>query len=1366
MTVEEELVAWELAMNINPSDGHIFGYTVGWSTGAQIGEPDKALTKDYLDSRVWSSPANYIAIVRHQEGVIDAFKVFKFKDGEPSLLTRFGLDNMNPGRQVVTEGGPIQESIADYAQNIDDDPIFAVGGDLAFNWIYSNNGNRITLTGGHLSEADSNDDNTRGIGNTIQGNVKAGIRTNDYYISDVTRAAGTYRKTVQGTDHGVYLNGGPAYGNYAIFVSTTGRQFPKTGTMLSHILPTILLAIMGEVEYKEISRVTDLYLGAATGLVSFLTTLFNGISLSHLLLLLKRDSSKGKNSTTILYINLGVCDLLQGLVSSFSAIALLNNRVLPACLLWLCPVSASCVEILPAMGLFITMYVLGIKCVVFYMPLRSKQLIRYKSTLVVVVGVWLYKLLYSLSRQVLYGSDYWSDLTVCVAGDYFQSYNFIFMGGLTVNLSILFTLLFTVALILKVRQRHADRQALMRAAMQAVKKTRVTVSKFPENFVAEVLNPLSSQAEPIILQCFTQTQPSTATINVAGRKKHKHRVRAHSVAYTTHPLANNPYNLPSICSSNSQRSTPSCSTNAIAQCGKASSWNNITASQSDPTIDLERCRRGVSVDSTTSVSSRLSSSIAEENKIDLMVQSVSSLETDGEVSGFSSTSSVNMAGINSDRLSVTSIDLDGLGRRGSMEDIRLTSSKYRSLKNYLQKKHSLVSIASIASKRPSRVSSTSIRPNRFSIISQKRHSLIGGVIEKFRVDSEISASPNYKRHSVTLVSFIDGQMSVSSVEADSNICRPSGLRPRTFSAGEMVRRSASVTSLNLTRKPLTKKQVRRITKIRAAEVHELKMVSNPSIVVQNVAEIEINPQQGEVTRVPEIVLAPTTPTNEESPTPHDFRIPTATPQKITLSVISPSVVEQLDSPETDVSATVFSAPSSQQYLHVGRLKSSGLAPEQSVSCTNLSSPEVPQVLRSPAREQARQQRLARRRASANNQPKLAPDPALLTRQKSDQTGLRSFENTLRQNSDSSAKSISITASRQTSCSDQSMGSGGIKREFAEEGEPQETTARSVPISQSVDVIALKYSTLMNAPTKPNRPFTLGLSRRTTIAVDTTNCMESPLRLSSNDLTYGTETERDIEAAQTFIQTHQQKDQPHIIPMWNKRPERSSTTMKHRRSSNSVNKGRKGTKSKFIQSPDGEGGFDPLLRRYERPAPYFIDSSHYPSLVRRTDPLAEHNEKARRKESRAEQNVRKDFVLLGLNLGGGFIKRNVNKSLQKKMQLRQQDSSGKSRRALKTSILVALNITIFYSLFFYVWLIQTVHRFTNLKMDSLIFDLNNKIHILGPLYIIFLPTLSSLLDPVIYFCNKSGVKLLSEQGSRRGHPTNQGVRQRRVGRVTY
>ena len=61
----------------------------GWNIGTQIGSPDEAFKKDYLDSKVWSSLAAYIAIARHQGGVVDAFKVFKFNKGGSSLLTRY-----------------------------------------------------------------------------------------------------------------------------------------------------------------------------------------------------------------------------------------------------------------------------------------------------------------------------------------------------------------------------------------------------------------------------------------------------------------------------------------------------------------------------------------------------------------------------------------------------------------------------------------------------------------------------------------------------------------------------------------------------------------------------------------------------------------------------------------------------------------------------------------------------------------------------------------------------------------------------------------------------------------------------------------------------------------------------------------------------------------------------------------------------------------------------------------------------------------------------------------------------------------------------------------------------------------------------
>ena len=66
-------------MNLNPADGHIMHYSEGWHNGTQIGTNATALSMDYLDHYVWKEPADYIAIVRHQHGVVDALKVFQFR---------------------------------------------------------------------------------------------------------------------------------------------------------------------------------------------------------------------------------------------------------------------------------------------------------------------------------------------------------------------------------------------------------------------------------------------------------------------------------------------------------------------------------------------------------------------------------------------------------------------------------------------------------------------------------------------------------------------------------------------------------------------------------------------------------------------------------------------------------------------------------------------------------------------------------------------------------------------------------------------------------------------------------------------------------------------------------------------------------------------------------------------------------------------------------------------------------------------------------------------------------------------------------------------------------------------------------------
>merc|ERR1719232_349269 len=177
-------------------------YTVGWAEDKFIGTYTDALSKDYLNRVVWGQPVSYIAIARHQGGEVDAVKVFRFKESGRSLLSRF----QEYEREVVTEGGPLQESISKLAQNMEDDPVFSVGGDLAFNWLYLNNGVRIVLTGGYLSPKDSNDENTHGLGNHIIFGVDTGARE----ISNIQDCAhpvcsnkGGRVLLMQGTDHGV-----------------------------------------------------------------------------------------------------------------------------------------------------------------------------------------------------------------------------------------------------------------------------------------------------------------------------------------------------------------------------------------------------------------------------------------------------------------------------------------------------------------------------------------------------------------------------------------------------------------------------------------------------------------------------------------------------------------------------------------------------------------------------------------------------------------------------------------------------------------------------------------------------------------------------------------------------------------------------------------------------------------------------------------------------------------------------------------------------------------------------------------------------------------------------------------------------------
>ena len=233
---------WNLGMNLNPSDGHVMGYETGWSDDSSIGTLKEALIKDYLNQTVWNTPANHMAIVRHHQGALDAVKVFTFKHWGLSLSHRF--KDTDPGRNVVSEGGPVQIYTTPGAHNLVDDPIFSVGGDLAFNWGYSRNGARLVLTGGHLSGADSDDENTHGFGNNFAVRPKM-IEDPEAYSSwaheisnnqdcpnpSCTQVTGV---KLQGTDHGAgsTLKGGPVYGNYALYVSDDVDSFPTDGLKL------------------------------------------------------------------------------------------------------------------------------------------------------------------------------------------------------------------------------------------------------------------------------------------------------------------------------------------------------------------------------------------------------------------------------------------------------------------------------------------------------------------------------------------------------------------------------------------------------------------------------------------------------------------------------------------------------------------------------------------------------------------------------------------------------------------------------------------------------------------------------------------------------------------------------------------------------------------------------------------------------------------------------------------------------------------------------------------------------------------------------------------------------------------------------
>jgi len=218
---------WKLAFNLNSADGHNFGYeAVAWEDENDVGTDDKAFLADYKSYDVTTEIANFIAIVRHQNGVCDIARVWEFKTQGKALRDYLKSDVTN--RLLATSDNYTYSSTSATFVFNDRDTIFGIDGGLTFNWVYGDNGVRIgnskTYCKDGLPAASTNDDSYHGLGNEFW------IKSNTgYYWFDVGEHQGCCFGNsckVQGSDHGTKFLNGKVYGQYAIYISDEAHAFP------------------------------------------------------------------------------------------------------------------------------------------------------------------------------------------------------------------------------------------------------------------------------------------------------------------------------------------------------------------------------------------------------------------------------------------------------------------------------------------------------------------------------------------------------------------------------------------------------------------------------------------------------------------------------------------------------------------------------------------------------------------------------------------------------------------------------------------------------------------------------------------------------------------------------------------------------------------------------------------------------------------------------------------------------------------------------------------------------------------------------------------------------------------------------------
>jgi len=243
---------WKLALNINPADGHNFGYGASaWDDEKDVGNNKTAFTADYKSYDVALETANFIAIVRHQDGVCEAARVWEFKAVGQTLH-----EYMNIGKtsRLVATYNSTFTYISYNMANQESDPIFGVDGALVFNWWHSDNGARIANSNTHckddLPSTSENSDKFFGLGNEIGSpNSQAGQGSTAWW-SDV----GTYEcsvshsKRAQGTDHGTSHVDRETFGQYAVYVSDHANIFQCEGRTLQTAIDLRYLSDFDRVE--------------------------------------------------------------------------------------------------------------------------------------------------------------------------------------------------------------------------------------------------------------------------------------------------------------------------------------------------------------------------------------------------------------------------------------------------------------------------------------------------------------------------------------------------------------------------------------------------------------------------------------------------------------------------------------------------------------------------------------------------------------------------------------------------------------------------------------------------------------------------------------------------------------------------------------------------------------------------------------------------------------------------------------------------------------------------------------------------------------------------------------------------------------